>query len=54
MHIKHVDGNITHIITPMVEPTRPSTNSMFGIKMPISNDVITIAAVNILNFCSGI
>lgn len=53
MHIKQVAGKITQIMTPIVDPTNPSTSSMFGISTPTKSDATTIVTVNILNFRSG-
>lgn len=50
--IKNAAGKIRHIITPIVDPTIPKTNSMFGIKTPIINDVTTIKVVRNLNLVS--
>lgn len=42
--IKHDDGNIIQIATPIVDPSNPITNSIEGIKSPmiIVNSAITI------------
>lgn len=53
MDMKKAAGNIRQIVTPTVEPSKPSTYSMFGIKIPIIIDTITIAKVRHLNLISG-
>lgn len=52
-HMKQVTGNRTQIITPIVEPIRPKTNSIFGINTPITREINTIQNVKLLNFPSG-
>lgn len=52
--MKQVTGNRTQIITPIVEPIRPKTSSMFGINTPITREIKTIENVKPLNFPSGI
>lgn len=54
MQMKQVTGNSTQIMTPIVEPTKPKTNSMFGINTPITKEINTIINVKALNFASGI
>lgn len=51
--MKNIAGNIKHIITPIVDPTKPRTNSIFGIRMPVINETVTIAKVRHLNLASG-
>ena len=51
--MKQVAGNNTHITIPIVEPTKPNTNSILGISNPTNNDIATMTNVNILNFPSG-
>lgn len=53
IQIKHIAGNTTHIIIPMVEPTRPKTSSIFGIITPITSETKTIRNVRLLNRPSG-
>lgn len=54
MDMKNAAGNIRHIITPIVDPTKPSTYSIFGINIPIIAEKNTIAIVRHLNLTSGI
>lgn len=51
--IKNTVGNIKQIITPIVDPTIPRTNSMFGTKIPITREMQTIAIVKHRNLDSG-
>lgn len=53
IEIKNIAGNIKQIITPIVDPTKPRTNSIFGIKMPVIRDTTTIIIVRHLNLVSG-
>jgi hypothetical protein len=53
MDTKNAAGNIKQIITPIVDPTMPRTNSMFGTKMPIIREIVTIAIVRHRNLDSG-
>lgn len=52
--MKQVIGKSTQIITPIVDPIKPKTSSILGIKTPIINDEKTIIKVKLLNFPSGI
>lgn len=54
IHIKQVAGNTTQIIIPIVDPTKPSTSSMFGIITPVTREINTITNVNALKRLSGI
>uniref|UniRef100_A0A224Y1D0 Putative secreted protein n=1 Tax=Panstrongylus lignarius TaxID=156445 RepID=A0A224Y1D0_9HEMI len=40
-----IPGVITQIKTPIVDPTKPSTTSIFGITNPTTNDDVTITKV---------
>lgn len=51
--IKNIAGNIKQIITPMVDPTKPRTNSIFGIRIPVIKETATIIIVRHLNLVSG-
>lgn len=53
MDMKNIAGNIKQIITPMVDPTKPRTNSIFGIRMPVIRETVTIMIVRHLNLVSG-
>lgn len=50
--IKNTAGNIKQIITPIVDPTIPRTNSMFGTRIPIIREMLTIATVRSRNLDS--
>lgn len=50
--IKNAAGKIRHMITPIVDPTIPKTNSILGIKTPTINEVTTIKVVRHLNLVS--
>lgn len=52
--MKNAAGNMRHIITPIVDPTMPNTNSILGIKTPIIKAIITIKVVRHLNLASVI
>lgn len=51
--MKNAAGKMRHIMTPMVDPNIPSTNSMFGIKMPTTMEINTMMAVRQRNLLSG-
>ena len=51
--MKNAAGNMRQIITPIVAPTIPSTNSMFGIIIPTINEIATTRNVRNLNLVSG-
>ena len=50
--MKNAAGKIRHIITPMVDPTIPSTNSILGIKTPTIKATKTMKAVRYRNLAS--
>lgn len=41
----NIEGNITFIITPIVDPISPRTTSMLGIKRPVIKENSTITNV---------
>jgi len=51
--MKATAGNITHMSTPMVDPTSPRTNSMLGISNPMASDTDMMLTVRHLNRASG-
>jgi len=51
--MKAIAGNITHMSTPMVDPTSPRTNSMLGISSPTVSDTDMMLMVRHLNRVSG-
>lgn len=51
--MKAIAGNITHMSTPMVDPTSPRTNSMLGISSPTASDTDMMLMVRHLNRVSG-
>lgn len=51
--MKATAGNITHMSTPMVDPTSPRTNSMLGISSPTASDTDMMLMVRHLNRVSG-
>jgi len=51
---KNIEGNITFIITPIVDPISPNTTSILGIKRPVTNENITIKNVMHLKGVSAI
>jgi len=53
IHMKATAGNITHMSTPMVDPTSPRTNSMLGISSPTASDTDMMLIVRHLNRVSG-
>lgn len=51
--MKNTVGNIKQIITPIVDPTIPRTNSIFGTRIPIIKEMLTITIVRHRNLISG-
>lgn len=41
----NIEGNITFIMTPIVDPISPSTTSILGIKSPVTKENNTIQNV---------
>jgi hypothetical protein len=54
IHMKATAGNMTHMSTPIVDPTSPRTNSILGISSPTVSDTDIIPTVKHLNRVSGI
>jgi len=51
---KNIEGNITFIITPMVDPISPNTTSILGISRPVTKENNTIKNVMHLKGVSAI
>jgi hypothetical protein len=51
--MKATAGNMTHMSTPMVDPTSPRTNSMLGISSPTASETDMMLMVKHLNRVSG-
>jgi len=51
---KNIEGNITFIITPMVDPISPNTTSILGINKPVTKENNTIKNVIHLKAVSAI
>lgn len=51
---KNIEGNMTFIITPIVDPISPNTTSILGIKSPVINENNTIKNVMNLKGVSAI
>jgi hypothetical protein len=52
--MKATAGNMTHMSTPIVEPTSPRTNSILGTSSPTVSDMDMMPMVKHLNRVSGI
>jgi hypothetical protein len=52
--MKATAGNMTHMSTPIVDPTSPKTNSILGISNPTVSDMDMMPMVKHLNLVSGI
>lgn len=51
---KNIEGNITFINTPIVDPINPNTTSILGIKRPVTRENNTINNVMHLKGVSAI